>query len=60
MPCLDWNALHGFVLVRLLEGDLHSRATMSENNVLAKHVSQELYTSVVIAITIDVSYKQLL
>lgn len=30
--CLAWNALHGIVVVRLLEGDLLSPVTMSNNN----------------------------
>lgn len=30
--CLGWNALHGFVPVRLLEGDLLSPVTMSKSN----------------------------
>jgi len=30
--CLAWNAMHGTVLVRLLEGDLLSPVTLSENS----------------------------
>lgn len=30
--CLGWNASHGFVLARLLEGVSPSLVTMSENN----------------------------
>jgi len=30
--CLAWNAMHGIVLVRLLEGDLLSPVTLSENS----------------------------
>ena len=30
--CLAWNVMHGFVLVRLLEGDLLSQDTMSDSN----------------------------
>lgn len=30
--CLGWSALHGFALVRLSEGDLHSLVTIHEKN----------------------------
>ena len=43
--CLAWNALHGFVLVKLLEGDLLSQVTMSDSNHFAMYDLAVLYTS---------------